>query len=132
MNKENKNLLVFGYGLSLILAFIGTRLWVKHGLSLGNTACLTAAGIMLVLTVFNRPVLKIIYTYWMKAAGFIGHTVTLILLTLIFYLVFGVVGIVLRFLKKDLLDQSFDPLAESYWHKRDIVRFDKDRTLKQF
>ena len=132
MNKERKNLLVFGYGLALILTFIGVRLWVKHGLNLGNAACLTAAGIMLVSTVLNLPALKVIYKYWMKAAGFIGHTVTLVLLSLIFYLVFGVIGIILRLLKKDILDQSLDPQAKSYWHPRDIVPFDKGRYLKQF
>jgi hypothetical protein len=49
-----------------------------------------------------------------------------------FYLIFGIAGIVLRLLGKDLLDQKIDPKAVSYWIDKDQVDFDKNNYTRQF
>ena len=49
-----------------------------------------------------------------------------------FYLVFGVAGLILRLLNKDLLDQRMDGTAHSYWIKKDRIEFDKTHYTRQF
>lgn len=118
MNQEKKNLIVFGYGLGLILSFFGLRLFLKHGLSPFVLVLLILALGFILVTSWRHEVLKPFYEKWMKAARFIGHYVSLVILSILFYGVFTVVGIILRILKKDLLKEKFNPQSESYWLKK--------------
>ena len=130
-NKEIKNLIVFGYGLAIILAFIGTRMGIKHGWDLGPIILLSLSVFMLILTSVSLKGVEKIYKPWMKVAHLIGGTITAIMLSLMFYLIFGTVGLILRFLKKDLLDQRLDPTKTSYWIKKELSA-DRKRYTQQF
>ena len=132
MNKDKKNLLVFGYGLPLILTVIGLLNIRKHGLSWFNETLWTLAVIVLLITILNQPLLKIIYTKWMKVAHFIGQIVTTLIMIAVFYLIFTPVGIVLRLMGKDFMDRKLGPSAKTYWHLREKKPFDKERATKQF
>lgn len=132
MEKEKRNLLVFGYGLVVIGLFFAWRLWAKHGLGPAVWIWGTIALAALILTLFNLPALKKVYTVWMKGAGVIGHTVTTVVLTLLFYVVFGIAGIVLRLMGKDLLDQRIEPDRVSYWNPRPAKDFDAESYKRQF
>ena len=129
---EKKNLLVFGYGLAVILTFLGWRVWAKHG-SVVVPACLGTAAVLFVLaTAICWESLIPVYKKWMIGAHFIGRIITNILLTVIFYGVFGVAGLILRILRKDLLDRRLEPDAVSYWNKCPPKAFDKKRYIQQF
>ena len=130
MNQHKKQIRVFGYGLPLILLILGARHWHQHGLDAIVGVFLVLAVIVLGITLFNRPWLKIIFRYWMKAAQAIGGAVTMIILTVLFYLVFGTVGIILRLLRKDLLGMNLE--APSYWIKRLKTQEDRARYTQQF
>ena len=131
MNKEKKNLLVFGYGLAVILSMIAFRLNHKHGFGVSIIVLMALAGMILFLTIFNQKVLKTIYIYWMKGAHFIGGIFSFILLTVIFYGVFSPVGLILRLIKKDLLDRSWEPVAQTYWREKKVST-DRNRCKNQF
>lgn len=181
MEKEKRHLLVFGYGLSLIIPFlIGVHslhlepglgsflkvvlgfiilmviiekistlpskinLWIlgvqaflffykiKYGGSIISLIFLAIASAVLVISVCRVELLKPLYNKWMTVAHFIGSIITGLILSVMFYGVFGLVGIVLRLLKKDLLNQSLDENADSYWVKREEVSFDKNDYEKQY
>ncbi len=132
MNKERKNLLVFGYGLALIFSIVAIRLWQKHGLSVNKIVLLAVAVILLFITTFKLKWLKPIYNRWMKMAGLIGEVVSTLILTVIFYSMFTIFGIILRFLKKDLLDQKIKPELNTYWVTRDSDQLDSKRYEQQF
>jgi len=132
MNKEKKNLLVFGYGLVLILSFFCWRTWHEHGWTWINCALSTGAIFFLIITPVNRPLLKKIYDKWMIVAHGIGNVISSIILALLFYGFFSLVGIVARIMKKDFLDQKIDPDKDSYWIKTESVKFDKETYKKQF
>ena len=132
MNKNRKNLLVFGYGLAFILAFIGGKSFMAHGFHLGNRVCFITVAFLLVITLLDLPVLEIIYGYWMKGAHFVGHIMTLLLLSAVFYVVFGTVGVILRVLGKDLLEQKIAREKKSYWQPRLKGESDKKCYTKQF
>ena len=132
MHNEKKNLLVFGYGVAIILSFFGVRMWMKHGGGWGVYVLLAAALAFLTIAIFNWQWLKPIYARWMQVARIIGGIITALVLALLFFVIFGIVGIILRLLRKDILDRELDPKRPSYWIKRGKLPFDRKRYTQQF
>ena len=132
MDKEKKNLLVFGYGLALILSVISVNLWRTHGLLWTHAVLLPGIVTLVLLTAFRRDILKHFYARWMQAAHVIGTVVTGVILSLVFCAIFAPVGIVLRLLGKDFLDREFDGNAQSYWLERTLEDFSPKRYTQQF
>lgn len=93
-------------------------LGIKHGFSNLTLLFLGISVLILVVTIIKAELLKPIYVQWMKIAHFIGTAITGLMLSLMFYLIFGIAGIVLRLLKKDLLNEKLEPHERSYWIKR--------------
>lgn len=71
-----------------------------------------------------------LYRYWMRFAHLLGWVNTRIILTLFYGILFVPLGLILKLLRKDLLDQSFHD-QESYWTKRELV-LDRERYLKPY
>jgi len=132
MNKEKRDLLVFGYGLTFILIFIAWRIMKHHGPLTINFLFLLVSAFVLVITFLRLPALKTIYKYWMKGAHFIGNVITGIILSILFYFIFTPVGIIARMLRKDLLDKKLQPERDSYWIKRKQEEFQKEHFRQQF
>ena len=132
MKVETKQLKVFGYGLAGILVFLAWRFWAKQ-INLAWIPIFVMTALLLVfVTKFKLAALIPFYHRWMRLAHFIGDIITTVILSLLYYFVFGIVGIVLRLLRKDLLDRAIDHKTPSYWHKRPPEEFQKNRYLKQF
>ena len=177
MNAERRNLLVFGYGFSLIIPFLITwklmhmefnvwnvallvfsfccvlivvakiaawppkiNLWIlavhfyllAQNLNILLLILLCVAFGFLIVTILKVDLLKPLYSKWMKVAHFIGTLITDIILCVVFYVLFGIAGIILRILKKDLLDRAIHPSSASYWIKRKQTDFDKKCYSQQF
>ena len=132
MTKKHKDLLVFGYGLAVILSVFALRFLAKHKSPTMIAVLLVCALVMAVATLFRSKILEVIYERWMGVAHFIGAVVTTIILTVLFYGVFGVVGIVLRLMGKDLLDQKIEAKKKSYWIPRPTKAFEKKSYTRQF
>jgi hypothetical protein len=132
MKNEKKNLLVFGYGLAAIICFFIWRHSAKHGdvgpISIGF---LVLAALIAIVTAINHRILKPFYDKWMIGAHFIGSVITTIILCLLFYCVFGIVGIILRIIRLDLLDEKLELERASYWMKRK-KEFNRESCTKQF
>lgn len=132
MQRERKNLLVFGYGMVLILGFFAFRNYHHHGVGAVNIILASLSIGFLAITLFSEPILKEIYKRWMKVAHFIGGIVTTLILSLSFYIIFGTIGIVLKVLRKDLLSERIDKTKDSYWLRREKKIFQKEPYTKQF
>lgn len=76
--------------------------------------------------------LRPVYRLWMKFAFALAWINTRILLGLFFYLVMTPVGLVLRMMGKDLLDDRIDRRARSYWIRREATPFDAERYRRLF
>src|SRR3989338_11167236 len=100
MDKEKKNLLVFGYGLAVIIAFFVWRHGAKLGFDLFSWIWLGVAAFLACLTAIDHQRLRPFYAKWMIGAHFIGMIITTVILSLLFYIVFGIAGIVLRIIRK--------------------------------
>jgi len=132
MDKEKKNLIVFGYGLAVILGFVSFKIWHDQGWVAAHIVLFACILILVTITMLRYRLLKPLYTQWMKVAHLIGNIVTGLVLSILFYCVFGVVGIILRLLKKDLLDQRMNYALDSYWIKKEQIDFDQSHYTRQF
>jgi len=88
--------------------------------------------LVLFLVKFASRSLSPIYKVRMAVAMVIGWFVSSIILILIFYLVFTPIGILLKILGKDLLDEKWDEKKVSYWIKKEKKGFDKKRYEKLY
>lgn len=123
MKNEKKHLRVFGVGLAILAALCLRKYWHQGGL--------LPSILILGITFLWLDLLKPVYKVWMKIAYFIGGIMTAMILTIVFFLIFGLVGIFLRMLRKDLLDKKIERDKDSYWI--DSRRpFDKKQLTQQF
>jgi hypothetical protein len=129
---EQKQLLVFAYGLPLILGFIAVRQYFKHGMNALVVTLPIIAVFVLILALLKHPWLKIIFKYWMKGVGMIGTVVTTCLLGIIYFCVFTPVAIYLRFAKKDYMRQAIYKKAETYWIDRSLSKDEHGLATEQF
>lgn len=130
--KEQKNLRVFGYGLALIIVFVAWRLGHKHGFSMYHFAAFGISSIFVLLTALRLTAIRPVYRIWMKGARFIGEIINFVLLAVIFYVIFGLIGIILRLLGKDILDEKIDKSAKTYWKPVRYGELDRERYTNQF
>jgi len=181
MDNEKKNLLAFGFGISLLIPFLmtfrvlhsyynfsnfwvliisfvfllfiisrtsgskpGLQLWilivygavaylkVKTGYSI-YAFCLGIFGlVVLITTIVKLGLIKPLYSTWMPVAHFIGTCISTLFLSLLFYIVFAPVGLILRIINKDLLNRKIDKNASSYWIEKEKHKFDQKRYTQQF
>ena len=132
MDKEKKNLQVFGCGLALILSFVFVKLWRTDGPNVFHIFLAAAVVALLALAILNYRALLPLYGRWMKVAHIIGGVVTVVILSVFFYFIFGLIGIMLWLFKKDFLEQRLDPAANSYWIKKEARAFNKNNYTRQF
>lgn len=105
---------------------------LSEGFHLGHCILLVLSAIILCTTIFKIELLQPIYKVWMKGAHLIGTVITGALLVVLFYGVFGIAGIVLRLMRKDLLAQKLDKTAQSYWIEKEQKVFKKESYTKQY
>lgn len=132
ISKEKKDLQVFGYGLGLIGAVFGIGAWVRHGLGLPAIVLIVCSIIFVATTALDSTALKPGYRGWMKVAHVIGSIVTTVILGLAFFLIFTPIGILLKLTGRDHLQRDFSKKDKTYWVKRDVAEFTKDRYHQQF
>ncbi|MEW6261672.1 MAG: SxtJ family membrane protein [Thermodesulfobacteriota bacterium] len=134
MNKQlvpdNRELRKFGLGLAVILGLIGGFL-VWRGRASGPYF-LAVAGAALALAAAWPTGLKPAYRFMMWLAAKLAWLNTRIILTLVFYLVFTPVALVLRLIGKDLLDARIKSGRDTYWVDWEKGDFDKDSYRHQF
>ena len=90
------------------------------------------SAIFFVTSLVGYPVLKPVYIGWMTFAFALGWVNTRLFLGLFFYLILTPMGLLVRLLGKDLLDERIDRKASSYWKKRDPAPPDPSRFERMF
>lgn len=93
---------------------------VRHGAPIRLWAAV-AAGVMLLLALAAPKVLEPANRLWMKLGLLLGRIVNPIILSLMFFLVFTPIALLLRLFGRDLLRFRGDTQASSYWITRTPV-----------
>jgi len=100
----------------------GIVFFLKH-----NTvypAVMIIAGVWWITGIISPRVLIPVYRAWMACAIVLSWINTRVILLIVFYLIFTPVGLVMRLVKKDLLDRKIDKKKESYWIKKEHRAFE--------
>ena len=117
IKSEKKQLREFGLTIGIILCLLGgIVLWrgkqtYPYLFSIGGIFIITGIVIPFIL----KPLQKV----WMGFSIILGFFMSRIIMTILFYLVLTPIGIIMRVLGKDILDQKIDKNKASYWHARD-------------
>ena len=90
-----------------------------------------AAAIFIFLGLLAPKSLKWFYRIWMMLAFTLGSIMTRVILSLAFFVIMTPLGLFLKMIGKDLLDQRIDGSRDTYWKRHEVVK-DKNRYLKPF
>lgn len=127
---ESSEIRKFGLVTALFFgALLGIALW-KHKtiLSCVFSGLLLCGLCFMAFPAFVRPA----YQQWLKGSRFIGKVNTLILLTLVYYLVMTPMALIKSLLGGKPLPTRPDKRAVSYWVSRPEGAQSKDRFLKRY
>ena len=121
----------FGLVLAALLALLGGYLWYKDGR--GFSQLVHAASLVFVGVGLRWPgALKPIYFPYMWLARVVAFVNIHLLLGLVFYTLFTLIGLGMRLLGRDPLDRKIAPDEESYWQRRASSLFPRDHYRKRF
>ena len=130
IKSEKSDLRKFGITIGVILLIIAGFLFWKEKesfqilLTFGVTLCILGIAIPFIL--------KPIYWVWMIFATILGWIMTRVILSLLFYIIFTPIGLILRFFGKQFLELRWDKSKESYWNFRTNEHLIKENYEKQF
>jgi len=119
MNQTQKPSML-NYILPLIMIALGLRHYVKHGMDALVIIPIVLGVFSLYLALFDHALLQRLLVLITKLWYPIGQGITIVLLTVTFYVVFAPVGLLLRLLNKDILNKKFKIDRPSYWVDRAI------------
>ena len=114
----------FGVVMWAALGLVAAWLWV-HAYRAGESAgvlpwVLVAVGGVICLGASAAPKqMRPVYRGWMFIGLAIGTVVNTVLLCVMYYTCFTVIGLLRRWVRGDVLQRQFDPDAETYWIERD-------------
>ena len=114
---------------AFLLLLAGFLLWAGRGFAL---YFIYAGGALLVSGWVAPAVLKPVYLAWMSLAVVMGFIMTRVILTLLYGLLFTPVGLALRILGRDPLEERFLRAAKTYWRPRKHRRPDPRAAERQF
>lgn len=79
----------------------------------------------------RKTLWRIAYEYWMKFARALGKVNALVLLTLVYFVFIGPGAIVLKILRRDLLNRKAEP-GSTYWYSKEQEETTLERSKRQF
>jgi hypothetical protein len=129
IKSEKKDLRNFGITFGVVLGILAGALWWKGKDTYSVFAILSAAFFLagFLLPKLLTPLQKV----WMTFAVILGFVMTRIILSILFYVVFTLIGGLSRLFGKQFLDLKIDGSQQSYWIKRQ-KKVDKTAYEKQF
>jgi hypothetical protein len=120
----------FAITFFVILSVIGAVL-VYNGHMFGHVG--PGLGLLLLVCGIWAPgKLTAFYKIWMGLSLVLGFFVSRLILCVLFYVVLSPIGIIMRLLGKDILNQRWNNEAASYWIKRKKGPFDTRRYEKLY
>ena len=130
MKTDAKELRKFSIILFLGFGILGLLVFWRKG-EAGLILC--GVALALLLCGLTRPQF-LVYPYkgWMALSSILGFLMTHVILSLMYYIVFTPIGIVMRIFGRDILNKQFNRNEKTYWIKREQNVFGKERYEKMF
>jgi hypothetical protein len=125
-----KKLREFGLLVGGVLCALGLWLWLRGR---GHYSYFLLSGIALVIAGAITPLaLKPFQKAWMTLAILMSWVMTRVLLSVLFYIAITPIGLIMRLIGKDLLDEKLEPQKQSYWKIRPQMSHTPADYEKQF
>ena len=128
---SKSELRTYGLVMAAAAAAIALFLWYRGSIDAAQNGGLVAAAFIGV-SVGIPSMLRPLYTVWMLFARVLGFINTHILLGLVFYTIFTVIGLVMRLIRHDPLDRKLDADEKSYWSRREPSQLPRNHFERQF
>jgi len=121
LDTSGRQLRRFGLAVGTVLVLVALAILWRGGWVPGTGArWLAGLGAALVVLGLAAPAtLRPLYRGWMGLALVLGHVMTRVLLTLVFFLLVTPIGVVRRAVRRDPIEKSPAPDLQSYWIRRD-------------
>ena len=107
------------FGFLFFVVFIAISLWPLKSQEDLRLWALILSLIFLVLGVLNSTFLNPLNKLWQKFGIFLGFIVSPIVMGIVFFMVVTPIGLIMRFLGKDILRINKNKLASTYWINRE-------------
>lgn len=120
----------FGLTIGGVLLVLGGFLFWKERPSAVYFAA--GGGGLMALGLLLPLVLEPVHRAWMTFAVLMGFVMTRVILTILYFGMFTPIALVLKVLRKDLLEEKSDKNAASYWVKRKPAPYDPASTERMF
>lgn len=120
----------FGVTIGIVLVFLAAFFFWKgkpSAIYFASAGVLFAAATRL-LPGLMRPA----YRAWMAFAVIMGFVMTRVILTVLYFVMFTPIAVVMKLLRKDLLHERFDRRAETYWVKRAPQKYEPQTSERMF
>lgn len=128
---KKKEIRKFGIILGIILVIISGLLFLK-GSIIASQWLLAVSGMSLLSAIFLPVLLLPVHKFMMWLTHYMGLVMTTIILTLVFYSIFTLISLLLKIVKKDLLDKGINKGVSSYWIKGRNTEIDNTRYEKLY
>lgn len=128
---EKRDIKIFGIGLTVILAIMGSYRFYRGGFSSALWFYMPC-GIIAVISLLSPMAIKPLYRIMTIVGHKIGLINTRLLLMAMYYLLFTPLSIIFKMFRKDLLDRRMEKEKMSYWIPRKQFQVDKSRYEEQF
>jgi hypothetical protein len=118
-NPSRRDLWVFGLLLVVFTALLGAMfLWRTHSMQVARSVWY-AGGALSAIYFVLPPLRKPIFLGWSYLTFPIGFVISHVILGFVYYVVFTLVGLVMRLVGYDPMHRKLDPAAKSYWVEHD-------------
>jgi hypothetical protein len=125
-----KEIKSFARLVGTILLLLGIFLiWKQNG---GGIPLLVVGVLLWVVSQLAPNLLKPAQKAWMILALMMGWVMSRVILTIFFCLMVTPIGIVLKLMRKDLLDARIDKRVKSYWKPKEIRELSPEDFEKQY
>jgi hypothetical protein len=130
IKSEKRDLRNFGLTIGIVLGLLSGLLWWKGKDTYTIFLFISLAFIFFGL--FLPSALKLLQKAWMTLAVILGWFMTRIILSILFYLVFSSIGLILRAFGKQFINLRMDKSKKSFWIIRENKEFRKSDYERQF
>ena len=132
IKSDKKELRKFGITVGVVLILVGFLFQLVWDSYTAYMIIGTIGAVLLFFGIIYPKLLLPIQKIWMTLAVLLGFIMTRVILTLLFYFVVSIVGLIAKLVGKDFIGSKIDRDKKSYWNKRDKISYSKELTERQF
>lgn len=116
---DKKELIKFGNTGCIFFGVIGLLLFLKFRLELKTYIFFGLSAFFLICPRVSLPVMQVVFKVMTAVAGVIGYVNRQILLSIVFFVLFMPVSLIMKIVGKDPMNRRLDPKASTYWIPKD-------------